>query len=116
MEWYYKRSHGDYRPLPPMKSGVGAPVEPSMGIVYPEARGRVYVPIEVDGSPGMTVFHATHRDTRATIYWHLDGEYLGETTEFHFIEARPSAGRHVITIVDGNGEELRREFVCLSEK
>jgi penicillin-binding protein 1C len=83
MEWYYKWSHGDYRPLPPI-------------------------------SPAL--FHATHRDARATIYWHLDGEYLGETTEFHFIEARPSAGRHLITIVDGSGEELTREFVCLSEK
>ena len=87
-----------------------------MAIVFPESGGRVYVPIELDGTPGKTVFHATHRDSRATIYWHLDGEYLGETTELHFIEARPSAGRHLITIVDGSGEELTREFVCLSEK
>jgi penicillin-binding protein 1C len=116
MEWYYKRSHGDYRPLPPMKPGAGVPVEPSMAIVFPESGGRVYVPIELDGTPGKTVFHATHRDNRATIYWHLDGEYLGATTELHFIEARPSAGRHLITIVDDEGEELTREFICLSEK
>ena len=63
-----------------------------------------------------TVFKAVHRDSRATIFWHLDGAYLGETTELHDIEARPGVGKHVLTIVDGNGEEVVRTFTCLSEE
>ena len=103
MEWYYRRSHADYRPLPPFAPGE-MPAErtsASLGLVFPEQGGTIYVPIELDGTPGRTVFKAVHRDPRATIFWHLDGAYLGETTELHDIEARPGIGKHVLTIVDG---------------
>jgi penicillin-binding protein 1C len=116
MEWYYRRSHADYRPLPPFAPGE-MPAErtsASLGLVFPEQGGTIYIPIELDGTPGRTVFKAVHRDPRATIFWHLDGTYLGETTELHDIEARPGIGKHVLTIVDGNGEEVVRTFTCLS--
>ena len=116
MEWYYRRSHADYRPLPPLAPGE-LPAErtaASLALVFPEQGGTLYVPVEIDGTPGRTVFKAVHRDPRATIFWHLDGAYLGETTELHDIDARPGVGTHVLTIVDGNGEEVVRTFTCLS--
>jgi penicillin-binding protein 1C len=116
MEWYYRRSHADYRPLPPFAPGE-QPEErtsASLGLVFPEQGGTIYVPVELDGTPGRTVFRAVHRDPRATIFWHLDGAYLGETTELHEIEARPGVGTHVLTIVDESGEEVVRTFTCLS--
>jgi penicillin-binding protein 1C len=116
MEWYYRHSHADYRPLPPFAPGE-VPEErasASLGIVFPEQGGTIYVPVDLDGTPGRTVFKAVHRDPRATIFWHLDGAYLGETTELHDIEARPGVGKHVLTIVDDNGEEVVRTFTCLS--
>jgi penicillin-binding protein 1C len=118
MEWYYRRSHADYRPLPPFAPGETPTELPSasLGFVFPEQGGTIYIPIELDGAPGRTVFRAVHRDSRATIFWHLDGAYLGETTELHDIEARPGIGKHVLTIVDGNGEEVVRTFTCLSEE
>lgn len=118
MEWYYRRSHADYRPLPPFAPGEAAAekASPSLGLVFPEQGSTIYVPVDLDGTPGRTVFRAVHRDPRATIYWHLDGEYLGETTELHDREARPGIGEHVLTIVDGNGEEVVRTFTCLSEE
>jgi penicillin-binding protein 1C len=116
MEWYYRRSHTDYRPLPPFAKGE-VPAErtsASLGLVFPEQGGTIYVPVDLDGTSGRTVFKAVHRDPRATIFWHLDGAYLGETTELHDMEARPGVGAHVLTIVDGNGEEVVRTFTCLS--
>jgi len=116
MEWYYRRSHADYRPLPPFAPGE-QPEErtsASLGLVFPEQGGTIYVPVELDGTPGRTVFRAVHRDPRATIFWHLDGAYLGETTELHEIEARPGVGTHVLTVVDASGEEVVRTFGCLS--
>jgi penicillin-binding protein 1C len=116
MEWYYRRSHADYRPLPPFAPGE-VPAEKtsaSLGLVFPEQGGTIYVPVDLDGTTGRTVFKAVHRDARATIFWHLDGAYLGETTELHDIEARPGIGMHVLTIMDGNGEEVVRTFTCLS--
>ena len=89
---------------------------PNLSLIFPEQGGKIYVPIELDGRPGRTVFHAAHRNPRATIFWHMDGEYLGETTELHDREARPGPGAHTLTLVDDTGEELVRTFTCLSEK
>jgi penicillin-binding protein 1C len=120
MEWYYARSHSDYRPLPPFRPGSGERESdrstPNLSLIFPEQGGKIYVPIELDGRPGRTVFHAAHRNPRATIFWHMDGEYLGETTELHDREARPGPGAHTLTLVDETGEELVRTFTCLSEK
>lgn len=120
MEWYYARSHSDYRPLPPFKPGTGEREAdrstPSLSLMFPEQGGKIYVPIELDGRPGSTVFHAAHRNPRATIFWHMDGQYIGETTELHDREARPGPGAHTLTLVDETGEELVRTFTCLSEK
>jgi penicillin-binding protein 1C len=87
-----------------------------MSLIFPEQGARVYIPIDLDGKPGMTVFRAAHRSTRATIFWHLDGEYLGETMEIHDMEARPGPGPHTLTLVDDSGEEYVRTFTVLSEK
>jgi penicillin-binding protein 1C len=118
MEWYYRRSHADYRPLPPLAPGETADerTSASLGLLFPEQGGAIYVPVDLDGRPGRTVFKAVHRDPRATIFWHLDGVYLGETSELHEIEVRPGAGQHVLTIVDANGEEVVRTFTCLSSE
>ncbi len=118
MEWYYARSHSDYKPLPPWKPGSGEDERSSanLGLIFPEQGGRIYVPIDLDGRPGKTVFRATHRYSRAAIFWHMDGEFLGETVELHDMEARPGPGRHTLTIVDERGEEAVRSFECLSEK
>jgi len=120
MEWYYARSHSDYRPLPPFRPGSGEQETdrsaPNLGLLFPEHGGRIYVPIELDGRPGRTVFHATHRNPRAVVFWHMDGQYLGETTEMHDMEARPGPGLHTLTLVDEAGEEFVRSFSCLSEK
>ncbi len=120
MEWYYARSHSDYRPLPPFRPGSGERESDrstaNLSLIFPEQGGKIYVPIELDGRQGRTVFHAAHRNPRATIFWHMDGEYLGETTELHDREARPGPGSHTLTLVDETGEELVRTFTCLSEK
>ena len=42
----------------------------------------VLIPQELDGSRGRTVFEAVHRRREATIYWHLDGQYLGRNAHF----------------------------------
>jgi penicillin-binding protein 1C len=120
MEWYYARSHADYRPLPPWKPGSEDPSEhtdsPNIGLLFPEQGSRIYIPVDLDGRPGKTVFRAAHRNARATIFWHLDGEYLGETTEINDMEARPGPGPHTLTLVDERGEEFVRTFTILSGK
>ncbi len=120
LEWYYARSHVDYRPLPPFRPGSGEREQDrsaaSLALLFPEPGSRIYVPIDLDGRPGRTVFRAAHSNPRAVVFWHMDGQYLGETVELHDMEARPGPGPHVLTLVDEAGEETVRAFTCLSQK
>lgn len=116
MEWYYKTANQDYRPLPPYQEGCSPYEEGSaMAFIYPDPGTSIYVPVELDGERGETVFSVAHRRPSAKIYWHLDGQYLGVTTGLHEMALRPDPGKHTITLVDEEGLRLVSRFEILDK-
>lgn len=105
MEWYYKQRQPDYRTLPPIKPGCGTLENGMLEIVYPQQASKIAIPKELDGSLGEVVFSAVHKNSSATIFWHLDGNYIGETRSFHKMPMQPVSGRHLLTLVDNEGEK-----------
>jgi len=117
-EFYYRRSHGNYKPLPPYRQDCSAQRQTHnewMEFVYPNASGKIYIPIDLDGRKGRAVFEAVHRNANAVLYWHLDDEYLGSTQSFHKLSLDIAAGPHVVTIVDAEGNRLSRSFDVLPQ-
>jgi penicillin-binding protein 1C len=114
-EWYYRRWNLDYKPLPPLETQDGPVYGQAfpLALFNPEAGSQVFVPRELDGREGRIVFSAAHREENSLIYWHLDDEYLGFTTVFHELETRPPPGPHTLTLVDGAGNTLTRNFTVL---
>ena len=110
-EWYYRRWKADYKPLS-SERGSDFP----MALFNPEEGTGIFVPRELDGSAGRVVFSAAHREEDALIHWHLDDEYLGSTSAFHEIEARPAPGSHTLTLVDSKGYTLTRRFRVLGDE
>ncbi|HRZ90465.1 MAG TPA: penicillin-binding transpeptidase domain-containing protein, partial [Spirochaetia bacterium] len=97
LEWYFRAGHPAYRPLPPVLPGCGTVEDIPVTVLVPEEGARLFIPVELDGTPGRAVFRAVHRDPRARLFWHLDGEYLGETSgPEHRLEVRPARGRSVL--------------------
>ena len=115
MEFYYKAKHQDYQPLPPYLPNCSSDFNRQMEIIYPEPNASIYVPKEISGEKGKTVFRATHRDAGEKLFWHLDDEYVGVTQKFHQVALNPSKGTHVITIVDQQGETITRRFEILEK-
>jgi penicillin-binding protein 1C len=116
-EYYYRRAHAEYRQLPPFRAGCEAAPEAghgSLALIYPVSNARVLIPRELDGTRGRTVFEAVSRRRDATIYWHLDGQYLGETHTFHQQSLDIDPGEHILTLVDDTGEHVARRFQVLS--
>ncbi|MBU0926155.1 MAG: penicillin-binding protein 1C, partial [Spirochaetes bacterium] len=116
IEWYYSRSTLGYRPLPPWAPGMAGPGDDAVEFLAPEEGASIFVPIELDGSLGMTVFRAAHRDPRARLFWHLDGDYLAETTGDHRVQARPAPGVHELVVVDQDGSGASRRFEVYSRE
>jgi penicillin-binding protein 1C len=117
MEAYYRGLHADYRPPPPYRpdcrAALGAAGSAALSLVSPREGASVYVPLEMDGAFGRVVFEAAHRDPGARVFWHLDGEYLGETRDIHQMALAPRPGPHVLVLVDERGESVRRRFTAL---
>lgn len=115
LEWYFRSGHPAYRPLPPVLPGYGTGAESPLTVLVPEEGARLYIPVELDGTPGRAVFRAVHRDPRVRLFWHLDGDYLGETSgPEHKLEARPARGLSVLTVVDPDGRTAVRRFEVMS--
>ena len=104
MEWYYKAYHPEYEVRPATRDIA------RMEFLYPEPGSVLTLPRQLDGSEGGAVFQAVHRDPAATLYWHLDDTYLGETRIIHQMRLSPSPGKHAVTVVDGDGNSVSVGF------
>ena len=105
-EWYYKQHHPEYQTLPPFMAGCGEDAYLPMAFIYPQSNTSVYLPKQLDGSDGEITFELAHSASNATVFWHIDSEYLGSTRDFHKYTFRPSRGKHSITVVDNEGNTL----------
>lgn len=115
LEFYYKQKHPDYQSLPPFMAGCNADMTRVLDFIYPDNNAVIYIPVELNGAIGSTIFKATHKNPNAKLYWHLDDAFAGTTQKFHQLELNPNIGKHTITIVDENGNSAGREFEVIKK-
>jgi penicillin-binding protein 1C len=104
MEWYYKPHHPEY---------TGASVARSTALlefIYPSSGTTLYLPRQLDGKVDGAVFRLAHRKADATVFWHLDQTYVGETRFIHEMRLAPAPGKHVVTCVDAEGNSVSVGF------
>lgn len=111
MEWYYRRHHPEYMPLPPPAPGSGGyDGYVPMGFIYPENGGTITIPRQLDGSIRGAVFNLAHSRPETDVFWHLDSEYLGQTRYIHQMNINAAPGEHTVTVVDSDGNTLSVRF------
>jgi penicillin-binding protein 1C len=87
----------------------------AMDMVYPKNNARIFIPRSLDGKPGSSVFELAHRNSNTTVFWHLDGIYIGSTSGVHNIALNPGEGKHILTAVDDQGQFIERHFEIISK-
>ncbi|WP_345951696.1 penicillin-binding protein 1C [Mucilaginibacter sp. PAMB04274] len=117
MEYYYKARNYQYRTLPPFRSDCavadkGQPIE----IIYPKDDAKIYIPIEADGTRGRMICNAAHRQPGIKVFWHLDNQYLGVTHDYHQMALTAPPGKHILTLVDANGNTVKVRFTVLDKE
>ncbi|MCD4793954.1 MAG: penicillin-binding protein 1C [Bacteroidales bacterium] len=119
VENYYKSFNASYKFLPPFRNdckGSADRSEKNMELIYPFHNTKIYVPVELSGKLGKTVFEAAHRNKNAIVFWYVDDDLVGQTKGIHQIELSPPEGEHVLTLIDENGEKLVKKFEILGRK
>ncbi len=114
-EYYYKKLHPNYMPLPPYKEGCLPDKESVIGIIEPTHNAAIYIPKGIGNQAGMVIFEAIHRNRDALLFWHIDNDYIAQTSGIHKIEVSPSVGNHILTIIDEKGNMIKRKFSILSK-
>ena len=97
MEWYYKPHHPEYTGATRKQAST------AVQFIYPQAGAVLSIPRQLSGEVEGIVFRAAHHSADATLWWHLDNTYVGETTFRHELRLVPSPGQHTLTVVDGEG-------------
>lgn len=111
VEKYYKLNHPNYASLPNFKPTCFSKIsDRSMSLVYPKNESKIIIPIQMDETKGKTIFEAAHKNAKTKIYWHLDDEYIGETSQIHQLSLNPSVGKHILNLIDENGLSIICHF------
>lgn len=114
-EYYYRMRNISYKPLPPFRADcVNPQTVPPMAFIYPRPDARLFIPRGFDGRPGSSIFQLAHRDPTASVFWHLDGVFVGTTRGTHRLALNPGEGEHKLTLVDENGQTLEEHFTVIS--
>ncbi len=116
IEHYYKNKNAFYATLPPWKKECNVSNGKAMEMIYPRANAKIFIPVELSGKQGKSVFELAHRNPNTNVFWDLDGVFMGSTSQFHQLGLNPEKGHHVLTITDEFGETLTIPFEVVSEK
>ncbi len=104
MEWYYKAHHPEYTGARRASGDV------AVQFIYPQSGAVLSLPRQLSGNVEGVVFRAAHHKTDATLWWHLDNTYVGETSFRHEMLLAPESGRHTLTVVDEDGTAASVQF------
>jgi penicillin-binding protein 1C len=116
-EYYYRKAHPAFKALPPMLPGCGTATNlVHMDFVYPKPNARIFIPSDLDGTSGKSVFEVAHRHPERKVFWHLDDQYLGLTSGNHVLALNPTRGKHTLLVVDEAGEALEAHFEVISDR
>jgi penicillin-binding protein 1C len=116
-EYFFRQHSLFYKPLPGFMQGCSAEGNfHQLEIVYPRNDFKIYVPVDESGNRSRCVFKAAHKNSEASLFWYLDGEYQGETKKFHQLSLLPGAGKHELSITDNFGESVKCSFEVIDKK
>lgn len=102
-EYYFASHTASYQPLPPLRPDCQMESREQFSIIMPEHNSTVILPRNFGGKPEKLVMQAACHDAEATLFWHLDENYIGQTHGTHQMAYLPSVGQHSLTLVDGHG-------------
>ncbi len=108
--YFYKKHHPSYKPIPQFSEDCGYQPSKEIAIIYPTSETKIYLPKNFNGDQELLQLHATHANTKQTLFWHLDEEYIGKTEGIHQLNIVPNRGKHKLLVMDKKGNSASVRF------
>lgn len=104
---FYKQNHAEYvEPPSAMDAGKN-----DLKFIYPSDGAVIMLPRKLDGTRAELVCKATHGNPGAELFWHLDYNFIGSTTEIHQVQIAPAPGVHRLAIYDNLGRHQSIDLI-----
>jgi penicillin-binding protein 1C len=103
---YYALKNPNYKDLPEwQKECINE--DSRINILYPIDGGKISIPKDSDGGITAKIFYGSQSKT---LFWDLNGEYIGTTSSLHEAVIYPIKGKNKLTISDENGNVFASSF------
>lgn len=104
MEWYYKKTHINYRKTPPLRPDcVPSHSQKGIDFIYPKHQSIIYLAKDFDGKT--QPFIAQVANSEGNVFWYLNHTFLGTTEHFHEIQIYPPKGNNTLKVINSKGDE-----------
>ena len=107
-EWYYKSQHANYRTLPQLRSYCKQEISATMDFISPKNNSKIVLAKNEYEKINPLILKLAHIKPDTKVFWYLDDVFIKTTETFHEISVLPSSGKHIITVVDALGNELKQ--------
>jgi len=115
--YYYRKIHPDYQPVPDfMKGCMNYGVQNSFAFVYPKKFTQIYLPRDYSGELQPVIFEIAYNQPEKSLFWYLDGKYVGTTQNIHKLALKPEPGRHRITVSDTEGNSIQKYITIVNKE
>lgn len=115
--FYYQKIHPEYRTLPTYRKGCYNPGNQlAFDFVYPKNFTRIYLPKDFSGNQQAVVFEIAYTQPEKSLFWYLDGKYMGTTQNIHKLALQPEPGRHRVTVSDTEGNRIQKSFTIVNKE
>lgn len=110
MAYYYKTKNPFYKPLPKFRSDCLGENISLIQFIYPKENNSIFLPKDFNGQTNDLILKIAHSKPGNDVFWYLDETYIGSTKDIHELGIKPKQGKHIITVIDGFGNEAKRAF------
>lgn len=111
MEWFYRKHHTHYTPLPPFRSDcLQEDRFSAIDFIYPK-HGTIVYHTKTFGGKEQPIICRIANSGNGRIFWYLDNTFLGETQHFHDMHIHTTEGEHFLKCINEQGNERTIKFI-----
>mgnify|MGYP005988929507 CR=1 FL=1 len=107
-EWYYKKHHANYKTLPNFRADCKQESDRTMDFIFPKNNSKIILAKNEYEKTNPLILKIAHTNPETKVFWYIDNEFIKTTETFHEIGVLPSAGKHIVTVVDELGNEIKQ--------